>query len=343
MRADGRISAWGLKVVLLAAACGSGRGWGQGAAGGQGAPLARDPVVTGAAVASETYLGMVACARCAGTRVELALYRSGDAPGQGAPAAYHMRETFYGATAGDASVDEVRDTNGVWRESRAPDGHGWVVQLASGRTGELEYFERVERNEGELVLLDQQLHELPGDVPHRLGRVTGDHQLHMVFLTEADDGRTLELKPGEVFEVRLETKKPAGYLWTSDRPPAMALLETGGEPVAAPSGAGTGTGTAQQPAGPVSGPAAGPASGQGAGVGAGTATGSLAQGAAGGGTVRVSTAKIPAKGAAVGTQYQVWQLIAPPPGVLPLRFELKSASDMAAPAVKAYTLTIVTR
>jgi len=302
-------------------------GWGQ--AVPRAVAAAREPLA--AAVASETYLGMVACERCAGTRVELALYRAGDAPGHGPPAAYHMRETFYGTPDGD----QVRDTNGVWSEipDPGPEGHGWVVELANGRSQGLQYFERVEKNDGELVLLDAQLHELPGDLPHKLGRVTGDHQLRMVLLTEGDDGRTVEMRPGEVFAVRLETKRPAGYTWTSDRPAAMALLETGAEPAA---GAG---------AAAVSGGAGSSA------ATAGEGAASLGQGSAGSGQ---GPARARAVRASRGTtssaaqrpaepEYQVWQLIAPPPGVLALRFECRLVSDMAAPPVRFFTLTVVTR
>jgi predicted secreted protein len=81
-------------------------------------------------------------------------------------------------------------------------------------------------NEGTLILLDSELHELPGDVPHTLARVTGNRQRNIAFLSEADDGRMVELKPGEVFLLRLRGNPKTGAVWTSDRPETMALMES---------------------------------------------------------------------------------------------------------------------
>jgi predicted secreted protein len=199
----------------------------------QGTALrATDARQIGTAVASETFLGMVTCAGCSGTRVELALYREGEISGQAAPSAYHMRETHYGGLDGDTVVD----TNGVWIEQAGPPAQGSVIELDSGRPQDRQYFRRVPFKGGELVMLDAQLHELPATLPHALMRVTGDHQLRMTYLTEADDGRTVEMKPGEVFLVRLPRRTPPGYEWICDRPKSIALLETGAEsaPTAAP-------------------------------------------------------------------------------------------------------------
>ncbi len=68
-----------------------------------------------ALVASESYLGMLACGNCAGIRVELALYQEDGVSGgeNVTPAAYHLRETFLGAIDGDQVVDRF----GVWKES----------------------------------------------------------------------------------------------------------------------------------------------------------------------------------------------------------------------------------
>ena len=52
----------------------------------------------------------------------------------------------------------------------------------------------------------------------------------MTILREGDNGRTVEMKPGEVFVVELEARRPVGYTWTSDRPESTALLETGQGP-----------------------------------------------------------------------------------------------------------------
>ena len=285
-------------ALALAAVCVGGQSWGQTVIMPAGrTPTAREPAPLGVTVASETFLGMLACDRCAGTRVELTLYRAGEVPGSGEPAAYHLRETLMGTPYGD----DVRESNGTWIESLAPDNGRddevrWLIQLSSGRPTDREFFERTERHQDQLLVLDSQQHELPADLPHKLGRVSGEHQLHMVSLSEADNGRTLELKPGEVFVLRLETRKPAGYSWTSNRPAAMALLETGAEP-----------------------PAAAPATN--------TAR-----------SVRTSAAARP-----TGPEYQVWQFIAPPAGVVQLRFELKQTSDMKKPPLRVYTLTVVTQ
>jgi hypothetical protein len=284
---------------------------------GQGGSVARGMV------ASETYLGIVGCERCAGTQVELALYRAGDAPGHGVPEAYHMRETFYGTPEGTV----VKDTNGVWTEALGPDGRGWMVDLVNGRSGELEHFERIERNRGELLLLDAKLNELPANQPHVLGRVTGEHQLHMTILRDGDNGRTVEMKPGEVFVVELETKKPVGYTWISDRPESTALLETGSGPVPgrrmsdATVSSGASSGIAVSGQGPVS-------------------AGQMQTNARSAAAARLAREKALE---AARPDFQVWQLIAPPPGVLPLRFEFRKAADMTAWPVKVFTLTVVTR
>jgi hypothetical protein len=77
-------------------------------------------------------------------------------------------------------------------------------------------------NEGTLIILDNELRELPGNVPHTLARVIGSRQRNVAFLSEADDGRTVELKPGEVFLLRLRENPKTGAMWISDRPEAMA-------------------------------------------------------------------------------------------------------------------------
>jgi predicted secreted protein len=270
-----------------------------------------DPRQIGTAVASETFLGMVTCAACSGTRVELALYREGGIPGEGSPSAYHMRETHYGALDGDTVVD----TNGVWIEQPGPPGEGTVIQLDSGRPQDRQYLQRVPSKGGELVLLDAQLHELPPSLPHTLTRVTGDHQLHMTYLTEADDGRTVEMKPGEVFLVRLPRRIPPGYEWICDRPASIVLLETGGQSAT--------TAASAPPSAPAATPPAA-ASGQGA--------------------ARPAKSAVPRPPARPTTpEYQVWQLIAPPPGTLALHFQYRKVGDTAGLPMYLFSLTVVTR
>jgi predicted secreted protein len=287
----------GIRWLLLATGLSGAWLHGQAPAGSASRPV--DPKQIATAVASETFLGMVTCRACSGTRVELALYREGDIPGQGSPSAYHMRETHYGALDGDTVVD----TNGVWVEQPGPPGQGTVIQLDSGRPEDRQYLQRVPVKGGELVWLDAQLHELPASLPHTLTRVTGDHQLHMTYLTEADDGRTVEMKPGEVFLVRLLRRIPPGYEWICDRPASIVLLETGGESATAAAGA-----PAPMP----------PAR-----------------------SAKSAADRAPARPAA--PEYQVWQLIAPPPGTLALHFQYRKAGDTVGLPMYLFSLTVVTR
>jgi predicted secreted protein len=271
-----------------------------------------------AQVASETYLGMLACPNCAGIRVELALYNESGAGGGDPvhPAAYHMRETHLGSIDGDGIVE----TNGVWTEQ--PDPQNWrrIIILASGRPDGLMYFASAPDNQGTLLLLDSQFHELPADVPHSIARITGNRQQKMIFLTEADSGRTIDMKPGEVFLLRLKGNPRTQSLWTSNRPASMALLETGSE-------------VAETiPAAPVP-------------------VHRTSQS-----TSRLATAQ-PLKTTSVTAEkpaaprydrsqdegYQVWQLIAPQSGYEDLRFELRHPNKAYELPQKIVTFTIVVR
>lgn len=177
-----------------------------------------------ALVASETYLGMLACTDCAGIRVELALYQESGAGGGDyvRPAAYHLRKTLLGGIDGDRVVDDF----GTWKES--PDNKRWgtILDLRDARRGDDTFLTSAYDNAGTLIILDNELRELPGNVPHTLARVTGNRQRNVAFLSEADDGRTVELKPSEVFLLRLRGNLKTGAMWISDRPDAMALMES---------------------------------------------------------------------------------------------------------------------
>jgi len=303
----------GMRWLLLATGLSGAWLHGQGPPGApsRAADHTTDARQVGTAVASETFLGMVTCAACSGTRVELALYREGGVSGERSPAAYHMRETHYGALDGDTVVD----THGVWIEQPGPPGEGTVIELDSGRPQDRQYLQRVPVKGGELVWLDAQLHELPATLPHTLTRVTGDHQLHMTYLTEADDGRTVEMKPGEVFLVRLPRRTPPGYEWICDRPASIVLLETGGEsattaaapPASIPAPAAPSTTGVSQPTRPPKSP----------------------------------TIRPPARPAT--PEYQVWQLIAPPTGTLALHFQYRKAGDTVGLPMYLFALTVVTR
>ena len=78
------------------------------------------------------------------------------------------------------------------------------------------------------MVLDGLLKELPADVPHMLVQVSGERQEHLTLLTELDSGRTVEMQAGEVFLIRLRNEPKGGYMWESNRPRSMALVETGG-------------------------------------------------------------------------------------------------------------------
>jgi predicted secreted protein len=52
----------------------------------------------------------------------------------------------------------------------------------------------------------------------------------MAVVTDADDGRALKLRPGEVFEVRLQADRVAGYSWIPANNP-MPVVGTDGPPL----------------------------------------------------------------------------------------------------------------
>lgn len=56
------------------------------------------------------------------------------------------------------------------------------------------------------------------------------------ILTEADKGRNIRLKRGEVLEIRLRAQFGTGYRWELTRPPEPRLIFTGQSVVNAPPG-----------------------------------------------------------------------------------------------------------
>ena len=270
------------------------------------------------AVVSEIYIGVLACANCGEIRVELALYREGTnlgaSPGMVSPAGYHLRETFTGGMDGNTIVE----TSGVWREFLNPQKRlEPMVELLNRTSEDMRFMARAQRNVGTLVLLDKDLEEYPADLPHMLMQTSGERQEQLQLLTEADDGRTVEMKPGEVFLLRLPLGRDAGYIWTSDRPASMALLETG-------------TADANTLV-PVSVANATPAPEQTAARQAGSSgTGS---------TLRRN--RIPPRDVQPRDQYAVWQLIAPQSGMQSLRFEYRQPLKPRIPPLKVVTLSVV--
>jgi hypothetical protein len=271
-----------------------------------------------AQVASETYLGMLACTDCAGIRVELALYQESEAGGGDPvhPAAYHLRETHLGSIEGD----KIIDTNGVWSELPDPKHRGTIIILASGRPDGPMNFASVHDNQGTLLLLDAQFNELPADIPHSISRITGNRQHNMIFLTEADNGRTIDMKPGEVFLLRLKGNPRTQSLWTSNRPADMALLETESEiseTIPPPSA------TLQQTSRTIGRPARIQP------IAANNITG--------------EKPAAPRYDRSQDEGYQVWQLIAPQSGLKELRFELRHPSRSYELPQKIVTFTVIVR
>jgi hypothetical protein len=270
-----------------------------------------------AQVASETFLGMLACPDCAGIRVELALYHESEAAGGDPvrPAAYHMRETHLGSIDGDRIVE----TNGTWTEQFDKNHLRTIIILASGRPEGPTYFATAHDNQGTLLLLDPQFHELPADVPHSIARITGNRQQRMVFLTEADSGRTIDMKPGEVFLLRLKGNPRTQSVWTSNRPAAMALLETGSEVAESiPDQPATMQRTSRSTSRARTQPTA----------------------------ANNTTDEKPAAPRYTSSQnegYQVWQLITPQSGFEELRFELRHLSKAYELPQKIVTFTVVVR
>ncbi len=278
------------------------------------------------AVVSEAYMGMVVCADCGGIRVELSLYREGGnagggttpSPAQVRPSSYHLRQTFFR----NFNENVVVDSNGTWREFVDERHPGVLVELLNRDPNELRFMARAAKNEGTLVLLDGQLNELAADVPHMLVEVSGERQEHLTLLTEADNGRTVEMQPGEIFLVRLRNETKAGeansgYMWTSNRPRSMALVETGGA-------------EGPQPAPIVIGGAAA--------LGAST---SSSANRVGGGTSRRGAA--PSRQVMVqnAENYSVWEMIAPSQGTQELRFEYRSLTRAQELPVRVVTLSLV--
>jgi hypothetical protein len=272
-----------------------------------------------AQVASETYLGMLACPDCAGIRVELALYHESEASGGDPvrPAAYHMRETHLGSIDGDRVVE----TNGVWTEQFDKNHLRTIIILANGRPEGPTYFATAHDNQGTLLLLDPQFQELPADVPHSIARITGNRQQRMVFLTEADSGRTIDMKPGEVFLLRLKGNPRTQSVWTSNRPASMALLETGSEV------------SESIPAQPVTMQRTSRSTTRPARTQQPNAANS-------------TTDEKPAAPRYISSQdegYQVWQLITPQSGFEELRFELRHLNKAYELPQKIVTFTVAVR
>jgi NlpE N-terminal domain len=275
--------------------------------------MVKGGVLGSALVASESYLGMLACGNCAGIRVELALYQeSGVAGGENVtPAAYHLRETFLGAIDGDQVVDRF----GVWKESADAKRWGTILDLRDARRADDTFLTSAHDNEGTLIVLDSELRELPANVPHTLARVTGNRQRNVAFLSEADDGRTVELRPGEVFLLRLKGNSKTGAMWTSDRPEAMALMESDN-----------------------SGPSRDPF------VDAvQTGVPSAAQPVVSGTHHTVSRPGAPPTRFQSGEIYQVWQMIAPQSGLQVLKFELHRPDRNFPWPEKVVTISILVR
>jgi predicted secreted protein len=274
-----------------------------------------------AEILSETYWGMLASPECAGVRVELYVYQEGMGQGSGSvkPAVYHMRETCIDTT----GPLKVVESNGTWRE--VLDQKKWqaILILQDAHTSEEKRFARVEDNGGTLLRLDVQMQEQPPNVPHALGRVTGERQGHMLLLSDADDGRTIELKAGEVLFLRL-TRKPgreySEYSWTSNRPDSMVLLESVGETL------GDTVPTPAQLAAAVA------ATQFGAPAEAGSTSAQRTKAA---GSLRQTM-----RNASDG-QYQVWQLVAPQKGQQDLRFELRRPTTIYERPKKVFTLSVV--
>ena len=273
-----------------------------------------------AAVASEAYIGMLTCRDCGGVRVELSLYREGAnasaAPIQVRPATYHLRETFYR----NFNDNLVMDTNGTWREFVDERHPGVVVELLNRGQNErgqsdMRYLARAQKNEGTLVLLDGLFRELPADVPHMLVQVSGERQEHLTLLTEADNGRTVEMKPGEVFLMRLRNDPKTGKIWSSNRPRSMALVETGG------------------PEGPQPAPMIGPVpSGQGSVSGI-TSGGPNRRGQNAPRQVMINIVE----------NYSVWEMIAPSEGTQELRFEYRNPAKPLELPTRMVTVSLVVR
>jgi len=187
------------------------------------------PTDAAAQVISETYLGMLACPDCGGIRSEVTLYWEGR-DGR-LPIAYHMTETKV-----DVADTAPVESSGFFSEQTPQDSAqltggpagGSLVQLRSGNPP-IRAFLRVPGNNGELLVLNEKLRVLPDRVPHSLGRVSGEQQHGLTVLTDHDDGRTVMLKGGEVFIVMLPVHAD-GYLWNSDQPAEMALLQPDDQP-----------------------------------------------------------------------------------------------------------------
>jgi predicted secreted protein len=244
----------------------------------------------------------------------------GHAVGSAKPAAYHMRETCIYLTGPGKTVD----TNGTWRELL--DRKKWeaVLILENGRAPGGEYFARVEdSNSATLLKLDAQMQELPDTVPHSLGRITGERQGHMLLLSDADNGRTVEMKPGEVFFLRLTRKPGSGYIWMSNRPDSMVLLESVGEvqPQIATNGAPPVTNS----------PAVSAATGK-------ARNGPRTGGSNAAGKQQIALSQDPKDG-----PYQVWQLIAPQCGQQDLQFEYRMSSRTYGWPMQVFKLSVVVR
>jgi len=177
-----------------------------------------------------TFAGVMPCADCAGILTELHLFAE-----QGRPTRFELTETYLGSRDGDRSIG----TAGQWGTIRgsAEDSGATVVQLDLGSVSTRRNFLRI--GEDELRRLDANLREIPSTVPHSLHRVS---ELPALTLLETDNGRTVEVEPGQRVFVVLGSNRATGFGWTIEAS-GTGLLTTIGPPIYARGAALGGEGT----------------------------------------------------------------------------------------------------
>jgi predicted secreted protein len=162
------------------------------------------------------YLGILPCANCPALRVQLTLH----ADAAGKPTRYEQRWTYLDVRGKDRS----RVTRGPWKLEKGTraDASAAAVRLL-GEDPQL----MVRDGERALRIVDTDGRDMPSPRPQILWLTDGLRP--PITVTEADVGRTIQLRPGEEILVRLKGNPTTGYRWMPhDEGPSV--LELSGTP-----------------------------------------------------------------------------------------------------------------
>ena len=156
-----------------------------------------------------TYQGVLPCADCAGIWTEIVLADPGSNAGQGS-GTFVMSQRFTGGKNGR----ETLKSEGTWSTlvSDGRDGQTGTLELvpthSDGTAGTPMFF--YVQSGRTLQMLDAQKQSLPLRPNHTLDRVIPPPVEAFGPLTETDNGKTVEVKVGDVIDIRLVSTSDSG-------------------------------------------------------------------------------------------------------------------------------------